>query len=360
MPPPVGKDLDQIRRQLVDWFPSVLPANASDIVVGEIGGPGGTGFSSDTLIFNLGYRTAGQSVERGLVARIKPSGFQLFPEYDLPAQYGVMKALHGSGIPVPEMLWEEKTGSVIGDPFYLMEKIDGLCPADNPPFTAEGWLKEMNAADQTILWKGYLDTLVKIHCLDPVELKLDFLRMPALGKTPLDQELAFYDNFYRWAYGEGAHPYVEPALAWLHENRPPEPEKPSLVWGDARIGNMIFQGPRGVAVIDWEMARLGDPMMDLGWGLFLDRYHTEGNGLAKLPGFFTREETIDYYVEQSGASADHVAYYEVLAGMRFTVILIRLAKQMKHYEVMPEDVNFEVDNPVSNLHRKQLEDIGVL
>ena len=123
---------------------------------------------------------------------------------------------------------------------------------------------------------------------------------------------------------------------------------------------MIFQGPRCAAVIDWEMARLGDPMMDLAWGLFLDRYHTEGNGQPKIPGFFTREETIAYYVGQSGTSAENVEYYEILAGMRFTVILIRLARQMKHYEVMPEDVNFEIDNPVSNLHRKQLEALGVL
>lgn len=360
MPPPVGRDLEQIRAQLGAWFASVLPAGASEIDLGEIGGPGGTGFSSDTLIFDLRYWANSEIVERGLVARIKPSGFQLFPDYDLPAQYSVMKALQGSGVPVPTMLWEERTGSVIGDPFYVMEKVDGLCPADNPPFTAEGWLKEMSADDQTTLWTGYIDILAKIHALDPVELKLDFLAMPELGETPLDQELAFYENFYRWAYGPNEHPHVGPALDWLRSNRPPEPSKPSLVWGDARIGNMIFQGPRCVAVIDWEMARLGDPMMDLAWGLFLDRYHTEGNGLPKLPGFFTREQTIAHYVERSGNSAENVAYYEVLAGMRFSVILIRLAKQMKHYEFLPEDSNFEVDNPVSNLHRKQLEAIGVL
>ena len=175
MPPPVGRDFEAIRRQLTEWFPAVLPQSASHVEVGEIGGPGGTGFSSDTLIFDLRYRDGSASVERGIVARIKPSGFQLFPDYDLPAQYGVMKALQGTGVPVPTMLWEERTGDVIGDPFYLMEKVEGQCPADNPPFTAEGWVKEMSAEEQTTLWTGYLDTLVKIHALDPVELKLDFL-----------------------------------------------------------------------------------------------------------------------------------------------------------------------------------------
>lgn len=360
MPAPVGRDLEQIRAQLEAWFSSVLPDDASQVEVGEVGGPGGTGFSSDTLIFDLRYRSGGADFERGLVARIQPSGYQLFPEYDLPAQYGVMKALGDTDVPVPTMLWQERAGDVIGDAFYVMEKVAGLCPADNPPYTAEGWLKQMSREDQQILWQGYLEILAKVHALDPVELKLDFLAKPELGDSPLDQELAYYENFYRWAYDSAEHPHVEPALAWLHENRPPEPEKLRLIWGDARIGNMIFQGPRCVAVIDWEMARLGDPMMDLAWGLFLTRYHTEGVGLPGLPGFPTREETIERYVALSGNSAEHVEYYEILAGMRFSVILIRLARQMKHYEFLPEDSNFEIDNPVSQLHRKQLEAIGVL
>ena len=360
MPAPVGRDLEKIRSQLRDWFPSVLPDDASDVSLGMIGGPGGTGFSSETLIFDLRYREAGRMVERGLVARIEPSGFQLFPEYDLPAQYAVMRALRDTRIPVPEMLWEERTGDVIGDPFYLMTKVEGQCPADRPPYTAEGWVKALPADQQARLWDGYLDILIDIHALDPVELKLDFLAKPELGSTPLDQELAYYERFYRWAYPDEIHPHVEPGLVWLRENMPPQPEKPRLVWGDSRIGNMIFQGAQCVAVIDWEMARLGDPLADLAWGLFLSRYHSEGNGLPNLPGFRDREATIDYYVEKSGRSAEHVGYYEVLAGMRFSVILIRLGRQMKHYDFMPADADFEIENPVSMLHRKQLEAIGVL
>ncbi len=360
MPAPVGRDLGKFRTQLEAWFPTVLPDDASHVKVGEIGGPGGTGFSSDTVIFDLDYRSDGRDVHRGLVVRIQPTGFQIFPEYDLPAQYNVMKALRDTDVPVPTMLWQELTGDVIGSTFYVMEKIEGLCPADNPSYTVEGWLKEMSAEGQAELWQGYIETLAKVHALDPVELKLDFLNKPELGDTSLDQELAYYENYYQWAYPSGGHPTIEPALAWLRANRPPPPEKLRLVWGDARIGNMIFQGTRCAAVIDWEMARLGDPIIDLAWGLFLTRYHTEGGGRPNLPGFPTREETIERYVECSGNSADNVEYYEILAGMRFSVILIRIAQQLKHYEFMPEDSTFEIDNPVSNLHRKQLEAIGVL
>ncbi len=360
MPAPIGRDLEKTRAQLQDWFPAVLPDDASDVTVGQITGPGATGFSSDTLIFDLHYRSEGASFERGLVARVHPSGFQIFPEYDLPAQFGVMKALWETSVPVPQMLHEERSGDVIGQPFYLMSKVVGQCPADNPPYTAEGWVKELPEADQRRMWDGYLDILVDIHSLDPTKLGLDFLAKPELGPTPVDQELAYYESFYRWTNDGDVHPYVEPALEWLHANKPPQPEALSLVWGDARVGNMIFDGPKCVAVIDWEMARLGDPMMDLAWGLFLTRYHSEGNGVPNLPGFRDREASIAYYEEKSGRRAEHVAYYEILAGMRFSVILLRLAKQMKHYEVLPQEVNFEVDNPVSMLHRKQLEALGLL
>ena len=133
MPAPLGRDLEQLRSRLESWFASVLPDDASGIEVGEVGGPGGTGFSSDTLIFDLRYRSGGEDHTRGLVARIKPSGFHLFPEYDLPSQYGIMHALRNTEIPVPTMLWEERTGDAIGDPFYVMEKIDGLCPRTTLP-----------------------------------------------------------------------------------------------------------------------------------------------------------------------------------------------------------------------------------
>lgn len=360
MPAPIGRDLEKTQGQLRDWFAGLIDG-ATNVEVGPLTGPGATGFSSDTLIFDLSYTQAGESLSVGLVARIQPRGYQLFPEYDLPAQYRIMKVLgEQTAIPVPKMLWEEPTGDVIGDTFYVMEKIEGVAPADNPPYTAEGWLKEMAPDQQTILWRNYLDVLDAIQRLDAYALGFEFLAKPELGENFLGQELAYYRNFYRWAWGDEPHPVVEPSLAWLEANKPPLSEDLSLVWGDARIGNMIFQGTEVAAVIDWEMARLGDPIMDLAWGLFCGRFHAEGNGMPPLVGFPTRDETIALYHGLTGRSTEHLHYYEILAGMKFSVILIRLATQLKHYEFMPKDVNFEVDNPVANLHRKELAAIGAL
>lgn len=359
MPAPVGRDLEKTSAQLLSWLAARLE-EASDLEIGELTGPGSTGFSSDTLLFDLSYRREGQRETRGLVARIKPTGFQLFPEYDLEAQFKIMDALGPTDVAVPRMLFEERSGDVIGAPFYLMERIEGKAPADNPPYTAEGWLLEMSAKEQSALWHGYVSSLAAIHRLDPTLLGLDFLARPDLGRTPVEQELRYYEDFYHWTYPEGDHPTVEPSLAWLKANQPPPPDVPKLCWGDSRIGNMLFRGSECVAVLDWEMARIGDPTMDLAWGLFCDRYHAEGNGYPRLRGFPERAETISLYESLSGRRVEHLEYYEVLAGMRFSVILIRLAKQFKHLGAMPEEATFEIDNPVSNLHRKQLEEMGLI
>lgn len=355
----MGRDLELTRRQLARWFEQKLPG-ARDVAVGPLSGPGGTGFSSDTLIFDLTWTEGGQPRERGIVIRIQPTGFQLFPEYDLRAQYQIMKALGPTDVPVPTMLWEERDDAAIGAAFYVMERVVGEAPADNPPYTAEGFLKEMAPAQQRELWMSYLEALAAIHRLDPIALGLGNLAKPALGKTPLEQELRYYEDFIAWTYPEGPHPVVAPSLEWLRAHQPPPPDAVGLSWGDSRIGNMLFRGTRCVAVIDWEMARLSDPTVDLAWGLFLDRYHSEGTGNPRLPGFPERAETVELYEALSGRRAQHLEYYEVLAGMRFSVVLVRLAKMFKHHGAMPEDATFEIDNPVCQLHKRQLQEIGVL
>jgi aminoglycoside phosphotransferase (APT) family kinase protein len=360
MPAPIGRDLELTRKQLQDWLPSVM-SDASKIEIGELSGPGATGFSSDTLLCDIGYQRDGRALELGVAIRIHPREPYLFPEYDLPMQFSVMGALADTPIPVPEMLWQERSGDVIGDAFYVMSKIEGQALSDNPPYNSEGWVTDLAPAERATMWNSYLETLAAIHALDPVELGLSFLAKPDLGPDPLSQELAYYEAYFRARWGDRPHPTVSHSLPWLRDNRPDTSNSEvGLVWGDARPGNMLFRDSQCVAVLDWEMARLADPVMDLAWGTFLERFHTEGVGVQRLPGFPTRDEAIASYSEISGRGTENVDYYEVLAGMRFSVIMIALGQQMKHHGVLPPEAEFEINNPVSNLHRVQLEALGVL
>jgi aminoglycoside phosphotransferase (APT) family kinase protein len=149
---------------------------------------------------------------------------------------------------------------------------------------------------------------------------------------------------------------VEAALEWLRANEPDDPRR-VLLWGDARIGNIIFAGTRPAAVIDWEMVTLGSPEEDLAWAVFLDRHHSEGLSVPRLEGFPSFEETVERYQEWSGFEVRNLHFWQVFAGFRFGVIMARLAQQMVHYQVMtPEQGRtFEIDNMATRLLANLLE-----
>ena len=132
-----------------------------------------------------------------------------------------------------------------------------------------------------------------------------------------------------------------------------------LSWGDARIGNQIFDDSGCIAVIDWEMATLGNPAADLAWFLFVDRHHGEGIGVPRLEGLPERDETIARWEELTGLDArSTIDYYEVWAAFRFSVIMIRLGNQFKHYELIEQESDFHLNNTVSGLLTKVLDERG--
>jgi aminoglycoside phosphotransferase (APT) family kinase protein len=145
------------------------------------------------------------------------------------------------------------------------------------------------------------------------------------------------------------------ALDWLRSNRPREELPVRFCWGDSRLGNMLFHENRCVAVLDWEMMRLGDPEEDFAWWLFFDRHNSEGYEAPRLEGFPSREETKARYEERVGRKVNHLEYYEILAAFRFSLIMVRVVKQLKTYEVLPDDSDFEVDNASSRMLAKMLE-----
>jgi aminoglycoside phosphotransferase (APT) family kinase protein len=126
---------------------------------------------------------------------------------------------------------------------------------------------------------------------------------------------------------------------------------------DARIGNIVFDGTRPAAVLDWEMATLGSPEEDLAWTVFVDRHHSEGLGVPRLEGFPGVEETVERYQALTGFAVRSLHFWQAFAGFRFGVVMARIAQQMIHYGVMtPEQGRaFELDNTVTRLLAELLE-----
>ena len=356
MPTPWKRDLKDTRRILETWMRTKLPG-ASELAVSELVEPQSSGFSNETLLFDAAWTERGQRRSEPLVIRIQPTGYQVFPEYDLGLQFRTMELLGPTDVPVPRVLWlEQEQTDLLGAPFYVMGRVEGRVPEDNPPYHAGGWLTEIEPEERRAIWLAGFDCMARIHRLDPAEAGFSFLDRPELAEEPLDQEIVYYERYLEWAARGREQPTAEAALDWIKKHKPTG-EPTGLVWGDARIGNIIFDGTRPAAVLDWEMVGLGSPEQDVGWAIFLDRHHSEGIETPRLEGFPSYDETIAYYEEQSGREVKHLHFYQAFTGFRFAVIMMRLAQQMVHYELMDEATGreFERNNTVTRLLAKILE-----
>jgi putative sterol carrier protein len=162
----------------------------------------------------------------------------------------------------------------------------------------------------------------------------------------VDRQLVYWERFLNWIKDdpEESHPIMEASLAWLKENRY-EPERLTLCWGDARIGNMLYSRPdRDVlAVMDWEMAFIGDPVADLAWAFTLDKQHSEGYGLPRLEGTPEDEAVVRRYEELTGWKVENLFYNEVLATVRYGQTVISVLKKFIK-EGIPIEQNLILNN----------------
>jgi aminoglycoside phosphotransferase (APT) family kinase protein len=322
-PTPLIDDIEGTRTKLESWISS---HRGHAVSIPDLSIPEATGMSNVTLLFDINWEENGQARSEAVVARLQPSVERpAFPDYDLSLQYEVMDSVgRHSDVPVPELRGLETDTSLLGVQFYLMKRTEGRIPTDMPPYNMDGWMMhETTPAQRETLWNAAVDTMARFHQLDYRTLGFDRLAKP--GKTPLQQQLDYWQDYLDWSMEGAGHPIAQRALDWLQANQPQD-EPTVLCWGDARLANMIFKPELdGVAaVLDWEMAVLGNPLQDLAWFNYLDATFSEGLGVPRLEGLPGYEETAARWERATGFSTRDYNYYLIFAGMRFGLILSRI------------------------------------
>lgn len=314
--------------------------------------PASSGFSNDTVLFEVAYDEDGQSRRHWLVARIEPTRPALFMDYDIKLQHGVMAALsEHSDLPMPTIRGQYDDASTFGAPFFLMDRVFGRIPPDDPPFTKEGWLLDLPPEQQASILDQSLVAMAKTHAVDWRALNLG----PVVGHDPdqdaLRAKLAEFDAFHRWVAGDIDDPMVVSTLAWLNDNIPSEDEELVLNWGDPRIGNMIFDPETNdaLAVLDWEMSCIASRELDLGWYTFALRYFTEGIGAPMPPGFPDIDGIVVRYEELSGHAVGNHHYYEVVAGLRNAIHMRRIANLLSANGLLPAGSDMATNNPATHI-----------
>jgi aminoglycoside phosphotransferase (APT) family kinase protein len=232
------------------------------------------------------------------------------------AEYRLLKAAHAEGVPVPAVVLEGDDS--LGAPFFLMERIDG------ETIPRRLLRDDVYAGARQVMAAQLGAILARIHRIPIESYGLDVLPAPAEGCSPAEAELDRYEQAYR-AIAPEPHPTFELAFRWLRQ-RLPQGQERALVHGDYRLGNVIF-GPEGArAVLDWELAHIGDPMEDLGW--ICVRSWRFGNDELPVGGIGTREEFYQAYEASGGFSVDaqRVRFWEAFGNLRWGIICLGQAR----------------------------------
>lgn len=357
-----SRDAEDFRRRLTGWLQDVLPAGADpEVVVHE--GLQANGMSSETILLGITATDDGERTTREYVARVAPAAADLpvFPEYRLTDQYDAMRlAGELAGVPVPPLGLNEPTGDVLGTPFFLMHRLDGAVPPDVLPYPfGDNWLYDASPEQQATLQRSSVEVLAKLHAIPDAARTFAFLD-PAVtghdGPTPLARNLAKTRAWYQYALdaaeGSPRSPLIERGLAWLEANLPADEGEPVLVWGDARIGNMMYRDFTPAAVLDWEMATLGPRELDLAWMVFAHQVFQEIAtmlGLDGMPDFLRAEDVVATYTELSGVEPGDLTWYLVHAAVNWGCVFLRTSARQVHFGEIerPED-------PESVFHHRPL------
>jgi aminoglycoside phosphotransferase (APT) family kinase protein len=342
------RDPGETTELLQAWLAGILDPGSRPAITG-VTSPESNGMSSETVLFTATWDGGqGGDVERRLVARIEPpaTAYPVFTSYDLGMQYAVMRLVgEHTQVPVPRTLWYEADPAVLGGPFFVMERVDGLVPPDVLPYTfGDNWLFDSDAAGRRTLQQSVVDALAGIHSLTAHHHDLGFLEVDAPGPTSLDRLGHRWREYAAWVMQDRPSPLLADCFDWLEENRPAPAGPDSLSWGDARIGNMMFRDHRVVAVLDWEMASVAPPEVDLGWMCYLHLFFHDlatDLGAPGLPDMFRPVDVAESYAAASGYTPADLRWFVAFAAIRHGAIMRRVTERAVYFgeAVMPDDVD---------------------
>jgi len=348
------------------WLSTVLPDDATPEVTVE-SGVDTNGMSSETIILTARWTQNGKPTEQRFVTRVAPTAADVpvFPSYQLDHQFDVIRLVAElTDVPVPRVRWLEPTGGVLGAPFFLMDYVDGIVPPDVMPYTFGGnWFYDAAPQSQRRLQDSTIEVLAKLHAIPDATSTFGFLSGaagpatsetgaagPATSETgsenALERHFAWVRSWYEFAVPDiGRSPLLERTFEWLQANWPADvaAAEPVLLWGDARVGNVLYSDFLPVAVLDWEMTALGPRELDVAWLIFAHLVFQELAGLATLPGLpdVLREDDVrETYRRLTGVELGDLRWFYAYSGVMWACVFMRTgARRVRFGEIeKPDDV----------------------
>jgi len=309
-----GEDID--RAALAAYLEGKLPGARGELAIWQFGG----GHANLTYLI---YYPQADDGPREFVLRRPPLGPVAATAHDMGREYRVLSVLYRAFPLAPRAYVYCDDPSVIGAPFFVMERHHGIVVRETiPPEFGEGH----DPAANRRLSEVVIDTLARLHRVDPAAVGLE-----SLGKPEGFMQRQVSGSTQRWERSKTREvPLADQLSQWLRDNLPPSPP-PVLLHNDWRLDNMMVSPAdpgRVVAVFDWDMCTMGDPLADLGTLLTSWIEAKEESGLwmpmpipSQTPGFMTRREAIARYADLTGITVGRISYYRVFGIFKIAVTL---------------------------------------
>lgn len=301
------------RQALGRWMQEHFPDPTARLSLKPIAG----GQSNPTYFVDWGARR--------MVLRKKPSGPILPGAHAVEREFRVLSALADTPVPVPRPLKLEEDPTVLGTPFYVMERLDGRVFNDAA-------LPDVEPNERAAIYREMAETLATLHRVVPDQIGLGDFGRP---DNYFERQIARWSRQYRDSPGPRIAA-LDRLLDWLPANMPPDDGDSAIAHGDFRLGNLMFHPtePRVIAVLDWELATLGHPLADLGfcvmpWHSAPDEY----GGILGLDraalGIPSRAEFINRYYAKARPTARLMPFHVAFALFRFAVIFVGIADRVR-------------------------------
>lgn len=309
-----GEELDQ--QKLQDYLRDKVPGFDKEITIKQFPG----GYSNLTYFIKAG--------EHEYVLRRPPFGANIKSAHDMEREFTVLTKLHEAGFTkVPDAIHLCVDESVMGVKFYLMKRVKGVILRNRLPV-------DIKVSEESFLSlsKATIDQLVKLHQIEIHSTGLDALGKPD-GYVQRQVE-GWIKRFFNAQTDD--IPSMKEVAEWMQKNIPIS-SRTSFIHNDFKYDNLVLN-PNNlkeiIAILDWEMATVGDPLMDLGttlayWAEASDPDALKPFNLTWMPGNFTRNEVVEYYQQQSGSSIDNIVFYYAFGAFKVGVICQQIYHRYK-------------------------------
>ena len=289
--------------------------------------------------------------DREMVLRRPPFGTKPKSGHDMHREYKVLKAL-GQAYPYcPRPLAYTDDPEVMGCPFYVMERIPGIVLRRDIPASMG-----MSSGDATLLGKNFVKALYELHGMDYQSIGLGDFGKP---EGYVERQVTGWSRRYRAAHTPDV-PEAEVVMTWLKDKMPPDTDAPCIIHNDYKFDNVVLDpnNPLNIiGILDWEMATLGDPLMDLGGTL---AYWVEAGDPEEMQlirtvptnarGMLTRRELVEYYEQISSRSMGHYDFYYCFGLFKLAGICQQIYYRSFHGQT--QDERFKVLGGVTTILEK--------